>query len=103
LEVFLDNGQGEVVKSLINHYWKDSLDELLRLEIVKNLISLGANDLNDALYGASTCGRLEIVKYLISLGANGLNGALSRASDYGRLEVVEYLNTFISHKNSKST
>ncbi len=67
------------------------------LEVVKYLVSLGANirSENDfALKYASRNGHLEVVKYLVSLGANihaDYDYAVKYASQNGHLDVVKYL------------
>ncbi len=67
------------------------------LEIVKYLVSLGANikaKYNQAVVYASENGHLEIVKYLVSQGADIKdrdNSAVIYASKNGHLETVKYL------------
>jgi len=78
------------------------VSEYGKLEAVKYLVSVGADDFNSALIKASECDNLEVAKYLVSLGADVFNSALIKASEFGHLEVIKYLKECIENKNSEN-
>lgn len=62
------------------------------LEILKFLISIGANDINKYLNASSRAGQLKIVKYLIeTYKIKNVNQAISYATEYNRTNVLNYL------------
>ncbi|EAX86793.1 hypothetical protein TVAG_402920 [Trichomonas vaginalis G3] len=68
-----------------------------QLEVVKYLVSLGAEKHKDALYFAAYEGHLEVVKILVTVGKHRVNESkwgltpIIAASQRGQLEVVKYL------------
>lgn len=63
------------------------------LELIKYVMSQGAQDLNYALDGAAEGGKIEIIKYLMSIGANDINSALEHIAevDEGDVETFKYI------------
>jgi len=56
-------------------------------------LSLGANDLNEALIIAAKEGNIDLINYLISLGTVVLDEAWYIAIDYDQFRTVKYLLT----------
>lgn len=91
-------GNLEIVKfalnydSAIENLWDHDVDaynfglihaiEGKKIDIVRYLIKLGANNLNDALIKASRLDNIEIVELLIKSGANDIVNALLSTSDF---------------------
>lgn len=61
------------------------------LDVVKYLISKGATNLNTSLHSSCIMGHLEVAKYLISIGADDLKLALAGANQTNKVEVATYL------------
>lgn len=61
------------------------------IELVKMMLSLGANYYNGALINASLGGHNEIVDMMLSLGANNYDGALNHASYGGHIDIVRLM------------
>lgn len=61
------------------------------LDIVKKLISSGADDLNGGLHRACAMGHVEIIRFLIDQGAYELNRGLRCVCIYGYKEIVDLL------------
>lgn len=62
-----------------------------QLDLVKNLISEGADDLDGALIIAAKKGNIELSRLLISRGAIDLNKALAKSAKYGHKNLVDVL------------
>ncbi len=65
-----------------------------RLDLVKYLVSKGADDYNSALGYASCGNHKNIIHYLFSVGAYDLDFALACASSRHHMDLIEY---FINH------
>ena len=67
------------------------------IEMVKFLISQGANKLNFALHGAAENDHTEVVDFLIAHGASW-DGALQDTSSYGHMKMVDFVvSNYASH------
>lgn len=99
-------GHSDLVKYLLSLDSSTSnLDEALEgaaqshnLDLVNELISLGATDLNLALLEAARKGSIDIMLSLLSHGATDLKLALRRAATSGNLNVIQY---FINPNRSR--
>lgn len=59
------------------------------VELVRYLVSIGADDYNEALFHGCKSGNQELIDYLVSLGANNWNRALAGACKGGHLYLVK--------------
>lgn len=87
-------GKLDLVQSLIDKGGNLSLSSAVRsgnLNIVQLALEKGANDINEALYVASSYGHLNIVKYLIEKGATNIDNSINVSNFTNHPEIVEYL------------
>jgi hypothetical protein len=104
IENIIENGDFRGFKNILNLNIKHDIDGYLimtcengQLEILKYLVSLGANPCatnDDPLISASEYGHLETVKYLIEQGADITaqnNISIYLAVEWGHLETVKFL------------
>lgn len=68
-----------------------------RIDIVKYLISIGANDWNDGLVSACNSGNVELVNFMIHKGATDWNGGIRASATYGKIKITEIM---LQHKPS---
>lgn len=61
------------------------------LEIVKFMISKGANNFNIGLYNACLDKHLDVIEFLVSKGANNWNLGLRGACEAGHLDIANLM------------
>jgi ankyrin repeat protein len=92
-----EGGHMEIVKYMISkgaNNWEMGLYFACKgrhIGIVKYMVSKGANNWNDGLFGACYKGHMEIVKYMESKGANDWNYGLLGSCKGGHVEIMKYM------------